>query len=79
MRAGIRSTPVEDLYVIPSDFLDDGRVLLRVSINPLAWWLWVAGPVFILGTAVALWPAPALERRTVRAAPRSTVTETTAA
>ncbi len=71
VRAGIRSTPVEDLYVIPSDFLDDGRVLLRISINPLAWWLWVAGPVFVLGAVVALWPAPALERRAVRAAPQS--------
>ncbi|MSQ08482.1 MAG: heme lyase CcmF/NrfE family subunit [Dehalococcoidia bacterium] len=72
VRAGIRSTPVEDLYVIPSDFLSDGRVLLRISINPLAWWLWVAGPVFILGAVVALWPAPALERRTVNAARKPT-------
>jgi cytochrome c-type biogenesis protein CcmF len=68
VRAGIRSTPVEDLYIIPSDFLDDGRVLLRVSINPLAWWLWVAGPVFVLGTVVALWPQPSVERLKKRAA-----------
>ncbi len=63
VRAGILSNPVEDLYVIPSDFLDDDRVLLRISINPMAWWLWVAGPVFVLGTMVALWPQPAVERR----------------
>lgn len=71
VRAGIRSTPIEDLYVIPSDFLADGRVLLRVSINPMAWWLWVAGPFFVLGTVVALWPAPAIERRTAVASTRS--------
>jgi cytochrome c-type biogenesis protein CcmF len=56
VRSGIRSTIVEDLYVIPRDFLPDGRVSLAVSINPLAWWLWAAGPIFIIGTMVALWP-----------------------
>ena len=56
VRSGIRSTIVEDLYVIPRDFLPDGRVSLAVSINPLAWWLWAAGPIFIVGTMVALWP-----------------------
>ena len=59
VRSGIRSTIVEDLYVIPRDFLPDGRVSLAVSINPLAWWLWAAGPIFILGTMVALWPQAA--------------------
>ena len=55
-RAGIRSTPVEDLYIIPSETLDDGSVGFRVYVNPLVWWMWIAGPIFILGTLVALWP-----------------------
>ncbi|HIK89602.1 MAG TPA: heme lyase CcmF/NrfE family subunit [Dehalococcoidia bacterium] len=63
VRSGIRSTIVEDLYVIPRDFLADGRVSLAVSINPLAWWLWASGPFFIIGTMVALWPQAAVERR----------------
>ena len=62
VRSGIRSTPLEDLYVIPRDFLSDGRVSLAVSINPLAMWLWISGPIFLLGTAIALWPQPAVER-----------------
>ncbi len=66
VRSGIRSTLVEDLYVIPRDFLADGRISLAVSINPLAWWLWASGPFFIIGTMVALWPQPAVERRPVR-------------
>jgi cytochrome c-type biogenesis protein CcmF len=66
VRSGIRSTIVEDLYVIPRDFLADGRVSLAVSINPLAWWLWASGPFFILGTMVALWPQPSVERRSGR-------------
>ena len=65
VRSGIRSTPFEDLYVIPRDFLDDGRVSLGISINPLAMWLWIAGPIFLLGTVIALWPQPAVERSRV--------------
>ena len=78
-RAAIRSTPVEDLYVIPSETLEGGSAGFRVFVNPLVWWMWIAGPVFILGTLVALWPqrrpapAPVRERvpRPVRAHPAS--------
>ena len=65
VRSGIKTSPIEDLYVIPRDFLQDEngeRVSLAVSINPLAMWLWIAGPIFLLGTAIALWPHPTLER-----------------
>ena len=54
--AAIRSTPVEDLYVVPSENLPDGSVGFRVLVNPLIWWMWVAGPVMVLGTVIALWP-----------------------
>jgi cytochrome c-type biogenesis protein CcmF len=57
-RAAIRSTPVEDLYVVPSENLPDGSVGFRILVNPLIWWMWVAGPVMLLGTVVALWPQP---------------------
>ena len=55
-RAAIRSTPVEDLYVVPSENLPDGAVGLRILVNPLIWWMWVAGPVLVLGTLISLWP-----------------------
>ena len=58
-RAAIRSTPVEDFYVVPSENLPDGDVGFRILINPLIWWMWVAGPVMVLGTIIALWPEPA--------------------
>ena len=57
-RAAIRSTPVADLYVVPSENLPDGSVGFRILVNPLMWWMWVAGPVLILGTVIALWPQP---------------------
>ena len=71
--AAIRSTPVEDLYVVPSENLPDGSVGFRVLVNPLIWWMWVAGPVMVLGTVIALWPqkirAPAPARPPRRFAP----------
>ena len=55
-QAAIRSTPIEDLYIIPGEILDDGRVVFRVFVNPLVMWMWVAGPMLVLGVMVALWP-----------------------
>ena len=74
--AAIRSTPVEDLYVVPSENLPDGSVGFRVLVNPLIWWMWVAGPVMVLGTVIALWPqkirapAPARPPRSFAPGPR---------
>ena len=67
-RAGIRSTPVEDFYVVPSELMEDGSAVFRVFVNPLVWWMWIAGPVFMIGTGVALWPrrSPVLSRVTRR-------------
>ena len=65
-RAAIRSTPVEDFYVVPSENLPNGDVGFRILVNPLIWWMWVAGPVMIVGTVIALWPEPA---RAVATAP----------
>ena len=71
-RAAIRSTPVEDFYVVPSELLEDGRAGFRVFVNPLVWWMWIAGPVLLLGTVVALWPkgSPAVSTVTSTAARR---------
>ena len=67
-RAAIRSTPVEDFYVVPSENREDGAVGFRILVNPLVWWMWVAGPVMIFGTVIALWPTRAPVRRPVAVA-----------
>ena len=69
-RAGIRSTPQEDLYVIFSELQPDGRTAaFRLLVNPLVWWMWLAGPFVILGTVIALWPAR--QRAAVYAVPQA--------
>ncbi|GBD11904.1 Cytochrome c-type biogenesis protein CcmF [bacterium HR23] len=63
-RAAIRSTPAQDLYIIASEFQEDGSVLFRILVNPMVWWMWFgAGPLAVLGVVISLWP----QRRTAPA------------
>ena len=52
----IHSTPVEDFYIVPSEFRGDGEAVFRVLINPMVWWMWASGPIMALGTLLALSP-----------------------
>ncbi len=67
----IRTTPVEDLYVVITSFDQDGTAALRTFVNPLTWWIWagaivmLAGMgVLISGNQVARVPAPTRKRTT---------------
>ena len=55
-RGAIRSTPVEDFYLVPSEFNDDGSAIFRVLINPMVWWMWASGPVLAAGVLLAISP-----------------------
>jgi cytochrome c-type biogenesis protein CcmF len=55
---GVRSTLVDDLYVILIDWKEisaDGATF-KVYHNPLVKWLWIGTWVFILGVVIAAWP-----------------------
>ena len=67
-RAAIRSTPLEDFYIIYSEDIDNEKALFRIYINPLMMWIWIAGPLLILGTIVSLWP----QREPTRKIPEET-------
>ncbi len=72
-KVAVRATPLEDLYVTLASWSTDGgtpRVALSVFVNPLVSWIWTGGLVFLLGTLVALWPAPEPASRSVRAVAR---------
>jgi cytochrome c-type biogenesis protein CcmF len=54
---GIRSTLVEDLYVILSQYdTKSGLATISVLINPLVIWMWIGGIIMVLGTVIAIWP-----------------------
>jgi cytochrome c-type biogenesis protein CcmF len=79
---GIRSTPLEDLYVILGDVEDfEGivnndpgaqRIVAEVQVNPLVGWIWYGGVVMTIGSLIALWPAAEVRRRAGEGAQGST-------
>jgi cytochrome c-type biogenesis protein CcmF len=70
---GIRSTPMEDLYVILAEVKDmEGmlandseaqEIVAEIQINPLVGWIWYGSVVLSIGSLVALWPGGELRRR----------------
>ena len=55
----IRTTPVEDLYVVVTSIDPDGAAALRAFVNPLTWWIWSGASVMLAGMAILLSsPAP---------------------
>ena len=65
---GVRSTLVDDLYVILVDWLPVSAqgATFKIYHNPLVNWLWLGGVVFLLGTLVAAWPEKDRERSLVQ-------------
>ena len=55
-RGAINSSVVEDFYLVPSEFGENGRGVFRVLINPLVWWMWASGPLLVIGTIISLSP-----------------------
>jgi cytochrome c-type biogenesis protein CcmF len=64
---GIRSDKLtgEDLFVITEQIDPDGTIYFRVFVKPLVNLIWLAGLVFVLGSAIALWPDAREQRRLV--------------
>jgi cytochrome c-type biogenesis protein CcmF len=54
----IRTTPLEDLYVVVTGWEADGSASFMVFVNPLVIWLWLGGLVAVAGTLIAIWPDP---------------------
>jgi cytochrome c-type biogenesis protein CcmF len=50
----IRTTPVEDLYLVVTSIDPDGDAALRAFVNPLTWWIWAGAGVMLLGITVVL-------------------------
>jgi cytochrome c-type biogenesis protein CcmF len=77
---GIRSTGLEDLYLILASVEDmqgllsndpsAERITLQALVKPLVGWIWFGGLVLSVGTLIALWPTGDIRRRPA-AAPRA--------
>jgi len=58
----IRSTLLEDLYVILVGRDKDGTTAFKVLVNPLVNWIWIGGGVLVLGGLLAFWPGKGGDR-----------------
>jgi len=54
----IYSTLTEDFYVILTALERDGSATLKLYYNPLVNWIWIGIVVFVVGTAIVMWPHP---------------------
>ena len=53
----IRSTPLEDIYVVMMNFDESGQIAaFKLEVFPFTVWMWFGGLFLILGTAIAAWP-----------------------
>ena len=59
----IRTTALEDLYVILAGWDKDQSASFKVIVNPLVVWIWIGGGVMLLGTLIAFWPDEKEKRR----------------
>jgi cytochrome c-type biogenesis protein CcmF len=55
---GIRTTTVDDLYIVLAGWEPDGSASFMVFVNPMVIWIWLGGIVAVAGTLVAMWPEP---------------------
>lgn len=82
---GIRSTPLEDLYVILADVADfEGmvdndpnaqRIVAQIQVNPLVGWIWYGGLIITIGALVSMWPGVEPRRKADTSSPPSEVGE----
>jgi cytochrome c-type biogenesis protein CcmF len=52
----------DDVYVMLTEWTDDGQANLHIFINPLVPWIWAGGLIYLFGMVVVFWPAPQVSR-----------------
>ncbi len=55
-KVALRSTPLDDLYIVLAGWQPDGSASFFIFVNPLVFWLWIGGAVLLAGALITLWP-----------------------
>jgi cytochrome c-type biogenesis protein CcmF len=53
---GIFDRPSEDVYVVFTGALQNDAAEIRISFNPLVWWVWYGGMIMAIGGLIVMWP-----------------------
>ncbi|MEH7251547.1 heme lyase CcmF/NrfE family subunit [Neobacillus niacini] len=52
---GLISSLKEDLYIVLSDWENDGKATFIVKVNPMIAWLWIGSFMIVIGSLFAVW------------------------
>ncbi len=55
---GILGQPSEDVYVVLTGVSGPDAAEIRITFNPLVWWVWVGGMIMAVGGLIVMWPQP---------------------
>jgi cytochrome c-type biogenesis protein CcmF len=69
-RVAIRSTAVEDVYVVLAGTSPDGTAAFHVFVNPLVTWIWAGGALLVAGVLLGHLGRPLPQEQTARVAAR---------
>ena len=61
---GILEGPKQDVYVVLAGVTGSDRAEIRITFNPLVWWVWLGGIVMGIGGLIVMWPQA--ERRRIQ-------------
>jgi cytochrome c-type biogenesis protein CcmF len=62
---GILSSLREDVYVVLAGVTRQETAEMRITFNPLVWWVWFGGMIMAVGGLIVMWPQA--ERRKAQA------------
>src|SRR6185312_16339207 len=53
---GILDKPHEDVYTVLAGVIGEDTAEMRITFNPLVWWVWYGGMIVALGGLIVMWP-----------------------
>ena len=59
---GLLESAKQDVYVVLAGVTGEDTAELRITFNPLVWWVWYGGIVMAIGGLIVMWPQAARAR-----------------
>jgi cytochrome c-type biogenesis protein CcmF len=53
---GIQEGLRQDVYVVLAGVVNDDTAEVRITFNPLVWWVWYGGMIMAIGGLIVMWP-----------------------
>ena len=60
---GLYETTMQDVYLVFSGMIGPDQAEMRLSFNPLVWWVWYGGMVMAIGGMIVMWPQAEKKRQ----------------